>query len=335
MLGQSTYRISFSLKIVMALITACALFLLSLLLGAASISLDDLWLAIRTPAANSLTLAIHEIRFPREIAAVLVGSALSVAGAIMQGITRNPLADPGLLGLTAGANAALVLSFILLPSIPYYGIIMVCFIGAAIGVLLVFGISSLNKGSLSTFRIVLAGSVVSSFLFAMGEVLAIYFKVSKEVAMWTAGGLIGTDWTQIRIITPIMLIGIAAAILLSRELTVLSLSEEAAVGLGQKTIRVKILLFIIIILLSGASVALVGRMAFIGLMVPHIVRLFTGKDYKYIIPMSAIVGAGFMLFADTLGRTINAPFETSAAAIIAVIGLPFFILIVRKGGKSL
>jgi iron complex transport system permease protein len=124
------------------------------------------------------------------------------------------------------------------------------------------------------------------------------------------------------------------ALFFSRQLTILSLNEEVAVGLGQKTTQIKLILFIVIILLAGASVALVGNMVFIGLMVPHIVRSIVGTDYRYIIPMSAIIGAAFMLLADTLGRTIYSPYETPVAAIISIIGLPFFLFIVRKGGKT-
>lgn len=132
---------------------------------------------------------------------------------------------------------------------------------------------------------------------------------------------------------PIIIIGIIISLLLSRQLTILSLNEEVAVGLGQKTIQIKTILFFVVILLAGTSVALVGNMAFIGLMIPHIVRALVGTDYRYIIPSSAIVGGIFMLFADTLGRTINAPYETPVAAIVAAVGLPFFLIIIHKGGK--
>lgn len=152
--------------------------------------------------------------------------------------------------------------------------------------------------------------------------------------MWTAGGLIGTSWSQLEIIVPFIVLGILLAVFLSRQLTILSLSEEVAVGLGQKTMQIKTVLFVVIILLTGASVALVGNMTFIGLMVPHIVRAIVGTDYRFIIPMSAIAGGSFMLFADMLGRTMNAPYETPVAAIVAMMGLPFFLFVVRKGGKA-
>lgn len=292
-----------------------------------------MWLALTTVKSQEISL-IREIRLPREIAAIFVGMALSVSGAIMQGLTRNPLADPSMLGLTAGANAALAITIALIPSTNYFGIMVACFIGAAIGSILVFGIGVMKEGGFSPLRIVLAGTAVSAFLYAISEGVGIYFKISKDVSMWTAGGMIGTTWHQLRVIVPFIIMGVLLSLFLSRQLTILSLSEEIAVGLGQKTVYIKFVLFLVIILLAGASVALVGNMAFIGLMVPHIVRANVGTDYRLIIPFSAILGATFMLFADTLGRTINAPYETPFAAIVALIGLPFFLVIVHKGGNK-
>jgi iron complex transport system permease protein len=144
----------------------------------------------------------------------------------------------------------------------------------------------------------------------------------------------GTSWKQLQLIVPFIVAGILIALVLSRQLTILSLSEDVAVGLGQKTTRIKVILFAVTILLAGASVALVGNMAFVGLMIPHIVRAIVGTDYRFIIPMSGILGASFLLLADTLGRTINAPYETPVAAIISMLGLPFFLFIVQKGGKA-
>ena len=310
------------------------MFIVAMVFGAADITVKDVWLALTSNASGEKLSIIREIRLPREVAAIFVGAALAVSGAIMQGITRNPLADPGLLGLTAGANAALAITIAFIPSANYFGIMIACFIGAAIGAMMVFGIGAMKKGGFSPLRIVLAGAAVSAFLYAIAEGIGIYFKVSKDVSMWTAGGMIGTSWGQLQLIIPFIIIGIFISLFLSRQLTILSLNEEVAVGLGQKTTQIKTILFIIIILLAGASVALVGNMAFIGLMVPHIVRAIVGTDYRFIIPMSAIIGATFMLFADTLGRTINAPYETPVVAIVAMIGLPFFLFIVRKGGKA-
>jgi iron complex transport system permease protein len=310
------------------------MFSIAMVLGAADTTFKDVWLALFSNQTSEKILILQEIRLPREVAAIVVGAALAVSGAIMQGMTRNPLADPGLLGLTAGANAGLAIILALLPAANYYGIMLACFIGATVGASLVFGISAVKKGGFSPFRIVLAGAAISAFLFAISEGIAIFFKISKDVSMWTAGGVIGTTWSQLQIIVPFILIGIIISIFLSRQLTILSLNEEVAVGLGQNTTRVKAFLFVIVIVLAGAAVALAGNLAFVGLLVPHIVRTIVGTDYRFILPMSTIVGGTFMLLADTIGRTLNAPYETPVAAIVAMIGLPFFLFIIRKGGKE-
>lgn len=326
--------IPYLVKLLTGIAVFVCMFGISLVFGAADISVRDVWLALVSSTSNDQISIIREIRLPREVAALFVGAALAVSGAIMQGMTRNPLADPGLLGLTAGANAALAITIAFLPSANYFWTMVACFIGAAVGASLVFGIGAIKKGGFSPIRIVLAGAAISAFLYAIAEGIGIYFRISKDVSMWTAGGTIGTTWGQLSIIVPFILIGMAISFFLSRQLTILSLSEEVAVGLGQKTGRIKAILFAVIIILAGASVALVGNMAFIGLMIPHIVRVFVGTDYRFILPMSAIVGATFMLLADTLGRTINAPYETPVVAIVTVAGLPFFLAIVRKGGKA-
>ncbi|WP_257349836.1 FecCD family ABC transporter permease [Pseudalkalibacillus decolorationis] len=331
---QQPKTISFILKLVLSVFVFVGSFIVAMVLGAADTSTKDVLLALTSQTLTDTTLMIREIRLPREIGAIFVGAALSVSGAIMQGITRNPLADPGLLGLTAGANAALAVTIAFIPAANYFGIMIACFIGAAVGAIMVFGMGTMRRGGFSPFRIVLAGAAVSAFLYAIAEGIGIYFKISKDVSMWTAGGIIGTTWNQLQVLIPFISIGILISLVLSRQLTILSLNEEVAVGLGQKITQIKAVLFVVIILLAGASVALVGNMAFIGLMVPHIVRGIVGTDYRAILPMSAVLGASFMLLADTLSRTINAPYETPVAAIVSMLGLPFFLFIVRKGGKA-
>ncbi|WP_153721639.1 FecCD family ABC transporter permease [Sporosarcina cascadiensis] len=330
---QRKITIPFSIKLLASMLLLLAIFMLAMKLGAAHTSWRDVRLSF-TGSKESGAMILKEIRMPREIGALAVGAALAVSGAIMQGMTRNPLADPGLLGLTAGANAALAITLALLPGVNYFGIMIACFIGSAAGALLVFGIASAKRGGFAPIRLILAGAAISTFLFAIAEGVGLYFKISKNVSMWTAGGVIGTTWGQLQIIVPVILAGIFIAVLLSRQLTLLSLNEEVAIGLGQNTLKVKAILFVVIILLAGSAVALVGNLAFVGLMIPHIVRAIVGTDYRFIIPVSAVIGGSFMLLADILGRTLQAPFETPVAALIAVIGLPFFLVIVRKGGRA-
>lgn len=327
---------SFPFKLVLALLAMTLAFVASILVGAKEVSVADIWSAISgSNAAGEDISVIRELRLPREIGALLVGAALGVSGAIMQGLTRNPLADPGLLGVTAGANAALAVVFAFMPAAGYFGVMIACFIGAGTGVLFVFGLLALRGKTLSPLRMVLAGAAVSALLSAAADAISLEFKISKSVSMWTSGGLIGTSWEQLRLLAPIILAGVAISVLLARHLTVLSLNESTAVGLGLNTRWVKLALYAVITLLAGAAVALVGNLAFVGLMIPHLVRAFAGTDYRSILPLSAVGGGMFMVLADIAARMLNAPLETPIAAIIAILGLPFFLFIVRKGGKSL
>ncbi|ALA70558.1 iron ABC transporter [Geobacillus stearothermophilus 10] len=306
----------------------------SMRVGVADTTWSDVWQALFSDQQGKQLDLIRELRLPRETAAAFVGAGLSVAGAIMQGMTRNPLADPGLLGLTAGANAALAATLAFFPSAGYIAITFACLAGSAAGAGVVFGIGAARKGGFSPLRIVLAGSAVSALLFAIAEGIGLYFHISKDVSMWTSGGVAGASWKHLAVMIPLVLVGLGIAVAFSRQLTILSLSEDVAVGVGQKTSVVKAWLFFVVFLLTGASVAIAGNITFIGLMIPHLVRAIAGADYRFVIPLSATVGAGAMVLADTAARTIHAPFETPVAAIIAVIGLPFFLFVVRKQGRG-
>ncbi|HBU81095.1 MAG TPA: iron ABC transporter permease [Paenibacillus sp.] len=325
----------FATKLLGSVLVLIVCFIIAMMFGAEETTFRNLWLTLTSATKSDNILILREIRLPRELAAMLIGAALAVSGGIMQGITRNPLADPGLLGLTSGANMALALAFVFMPTLGYFGIMIACFVGAALGAVLVIVLGSMRKGSLSPIRVVLAGAAVSAFMYAISDGISIFFKISKDVSMWTSGGLIGTTWGQIQAIAPVILIGLVIVPFLSNQINILSLSDEVATGLGQKLVLVKTILFMLVIVLTGASVALIGNMAFVGLMIPHIVRKMVGTDYRYIIPVSIFAGASFMLLAETLGRTINAPYETPVVAIASMLGLPFFLFVVRRGGKTL
>ncbi|TKI53740.1 iron ABC transporter permease [Lysinibacillus mangiferihumi] len=328
-----THRFPFRLQVLLALLVLAVLVALSLSMGAANTSLQDVYQAIIGQESGKHYTILREIRFPRIIAAIFVGSALAVAGAIMQGVTRNPLADPGLLGLTAGANAALAFMLALLPQSSYYMLILACFIGAGIGMIIVYSIGISTKRGFSPLKLVLAGAAVSALLQAVADGTGILFKIAKDVSMWTSGGLVGTTW-QALIIVPFIIIGLVIAFIFSRQLTILSLNEEVAVGLGQNTTLIKVMMMFVVVILAGSAVALVGNLAFIGLMVPHIVRALVGTDYRFVLPMSALIGGLLMVIADLLARIVNAPYETPVVAIISILGLPFFLLLVRKGGRQ-
>lgn len=323
---------------VIVLIVSTLLLLVSIGLGisvgAADLDFFAVWRAIfQFDATRQADQIVMSLRLPRELGAALVGAAFAVSGAMMQGLTRNPLAEPGLLGLNAGASLALACIYAFLPGSSYLSIMLLSFVGAGIGAGIVFGLGSLKAGGMSPIRITLAGAAVSTLLTALAEGIAIYYQVSQDLAFWIAGGVSGVNWSQLQIVTPVVLIGILLAILFSRELTILSFGEEVAKGLGQRTFFIKSILMVIVFILAGAAVSIVGAVAFIGLMVPHMIRFFVGTDFRWILPCSAIVGSLLMVVADTIAKTINAPFETPVGAVVAIAGIPFFFYLVRRGGR--
>lgn len=304
--------------------------------GAADIQLRTVWEAIFcfNPDLTQHQI-IHELRLPRVLAAALVGACFAVAGALMQGMTRNPLADSGLLGLNAGAAFALALCFAFFPGLPYPYIILYSFVGAALGAGLVYGIGSLSRQRLTPIRLTLAGAAVSALLVALSEGIAIYYRVGQDMAFWYAGGVAGVTWSQLKWMAPLVAGALTGSLLISRSITLLSLGDEVATGLGERTGRVKTLAILNVLALAGAAVSVAGPISFIGLMVPHIARFLVGVDYRWIIPSSAVLGSLLMVLADMGGRILNPPYETPVGTIIALLGVPFFLYLARQERRNL
>lgn len=309
---------------------------LSVSVGAANIDLAAVWRSILSyDPSREVDQIIISIRLPRELGAALVGAALAVSGAIMQGMTRNPLADPGLLGLNAGATFAFACLLAFHSQSTYLSVMIVSFLGAGIGAGMVYGLGALKRGGMSPIRITLAGAAVSALLTALGEGIALKYKMSQDLAFWIAGGVSGTNWLQLKLMFPVVLAGILLAIAYSHALTVLSFGDDVAKGLGQRASKTKGVLLLIVLMLAGSAVSLVGSIAFVGLLVPHMCRFLVGTDYRWVIPCSAVVGSIVLVLADTAARMVNPPFETPAGAIVSMIGLPFFLYLARKGGRKL
>lgn len=317
-------------------IAVCLMAVLSIVLGSADISSQVVFDAIfNFDPSNLEHQVIVELRIPRTIGDIAIGAAFAVAGAIMQGITRNPLADTGLLGINAGAAFGLAVSFALFPGLSYGGVVFFSFLGAAFATIVVYGVISFNRGKLSPVRLVLAGSVVGIFLSSLSQAIAMYFKIGQEITFWTAGGVAGIRMEQLRIIIPFIAIALIASIFLSRSISMLSLGEDVALGLGLNINRAKIMCILVVLSLAGTSVALAGSISFVGLIIPHIVRYFVGVEYQKIIPCSIVTGSLFMLTADLISRTINPPYEVPVGLIFSLIGVPFFLYISRTERRSL
>lgn len=278
-------------------------------------------------------LILRDLRMPRVIASALIGCALSLSGAVMQGLTRNPLADTGLLGLNAGAGFALAICYAWLPGLTYGMSIVACFIGAGVGGVLVGGIALSGRKKTSPMRLVLSGIAVTTLLTALSQGIALYFGVEQDMMFWTVGGVTASNWDQVTLMLPLILIGVVVLLVMSPKITLLSLGEDIAKGLGLNTRWVYTICFLFVILLAGIAVSIVGSIAFVGLMTPHMARYFVGADYRRIIPVSGMLGSLLLVLADLLSRTLHPPFEVPIGALIAVVGVPFFLHLARKEKK--
>ncbi|SFQ03259.1 FecCD family ABC transporter permease [Salibacterium halotolerans] len=308
----------------------------SITFGAASIKLTTVWEALFAFNPDlSDHQVIQEIRLPRVLSAVFVGSFLAVSGAIMQGMTRNPLASPAILGVSDGAAFAIAIAFAFFPGTSYVGLMGWSFAGAGLGALLVFGVGMFSKGGITPAKLALAGVAVGAMLSSFSTAIAIQFDVAQDMTFWFAGGLAGIEWTSIQMLLPVAVVGLGIAFLISRAVTILSLGEEVSRGLGQRTTLIKVLGIITVLLLTGAAVAVAGRIGFIGLVIPHITRFLAGMDYRWLIPCSAVLGALLLVLSDLGARMVNAPYETPVGAITALIGIPFFLYLARGEGRGL
>ncbi|MGM0779335.1 MAG: FecCD family ABC transporter permease [Bacillota bacterium] len=305
--------------------------LASIGLGAIWISPSVVWDSFVSFQAGQIEhQLIREVRIPRALAAALIGAALAVAGTIMQGITRNPLADPSIIGITHGAGLAIAISLAFVSSGSYWILLIWSFAGSAAGAVLVLSFSMISKERISPVTLTLAGAALSTLFSALSTGIALYFQVAQDLSFWFAGGLSGTKWQHVFILLPAVIIGILLSLWISRSLTILALGEEVAAGLGQSQQKVRWIGLIAVILLSGAAVSIAGAIGFIGLVVPHIVRILIGSDYRWLIPLSAIAGALLLVLADIGARMINPPFETPVSAVTALIGVPFFLYLSRR-----
>ncbi|EJP92248.1 FecCD family ABC transporter permease [Bacillus cereus] len=309
---------------------------LAIAFGAKDIHLQTVWAAVfdYNPKLTQHQI-IYELRLPRVIGAAVVGAAFAVAGAVMQGVTRNPLADAGVLGINAGAMFVVALSFAFFPHMPYSYLMIVSFIGAVLSTVLIFIIGSATSGGLTPMRLTIAGAVMAALLHSLSSGVAIYYDLSQDLAFWYAGGVAGVKWEHLKFLVPIILITIVFATALGRSISLISMGDDVATNLGVKTNRTRILGMIMVVILAGVSVSAVGSIGFVGLVIPHIARKLVGVNYQLIIPMSALLGAILLVLADLGARTVNPPKELAIGIMVALVGVPFFLYIARKVGSEL
>ena len=307
----------------------------SISLGAKNIDIQTIISSIFSDKNEINTKIIRDVRIPRAIAAALVGGFLAVSGAIMQGITRNPIAEPSVMGITQGATFMIAVALVLQRIYPNlvlnsFAKMIFAFLGASISGLLVYFISSRSIRKVDPVKLALAGTAMGTLLISLAMGISMYFNLSQELSFWISGGLTSAKWQGVNLLLIVGGIGFVAAMIMAPKITILSLGEEVAIGLGQRTNLVRLVSLIIVIALTGASVSVAGNIVFVGLIVPQIIRGFIGADYKYIIPLSMLFGSVLLVYSDILARMINPPYETPIGSLTALLGVPIFIYLVRK-----
>lgn len=307
-------------------------FISSIKLGAVDIGIKDIIAALLGDKDASNYHIIWNIRLPRIIAGSLVGINLAISGAILQGVLRNPIADPGIIGVSAGAGLFGVTIMILFPEHTSY-VPLAAFLGAILASLIVYSISW--KGGISPLGLILAGVAVASFLGAFLTTLMVFHSDKVQGTInWMAGGLQGRSWREVWMIAPYTIVGFTAALAASKYLNILMLGDDIARGLGIRVELTRLGLIALAAFLAASAVSVAGLLGFVGLITPHAVRLIIGSDYRYLLPFSAIFGAMLIVWADTAARMIFAPVEIPVGVFMAFLGAPFFLYLLRSGLKT-
>nr|WP_254707559.1 iron ABC transporter permease [Rhodococcus pyridinivorans] len=326
--GRSTIGNSVWLLVLLGVLVL--LVIASITIGSRNVDWADIVAALGGATDNIGQGAIAK-RIPRTVLTMLVGAALGLAGAVMQGVTRNPLADPGILGVNMGASLAVVIGMAWFGLWTQTSMIWVAIIGAAAAAVFVYTIGSLGRGGATPLKLALAGAATSAALASfVTAVILPRGDIAGSVRSWQIGGVGGANFDAISQALPFFVVGFAICLLSARSLNSLALGDDMAAGLGERVALARGIASLGAVLLCGAATAIAGPIAFVGLVVPHLCRLLIGIDNRWLLPFSALVGAGLLTAADVVGRIVARPAEIDVGIITALIGAPFFVYIVRR-----
>lgn len=313
------------------IVALCILSLVAIAVGSAGYSISEILRALFSDQKSTIKVIVVNLRLPRLILAILIGSSLSASGALLQSVMRNPLADPGTIGVSAGAGTAATTILLLFPqltnSVPLFA-----FGGAALACFLIYSMAW--KGGVDPTRIILSGVAINSVLGAYNSLLQLMHSDSLEgVLAFMNGSLSGRSWSQVKLLAVYAGIGLLLSFLCIKSANTLQLGDEMAKSLGVKVNLARVCLSAVSAFLAAATVSVAGMIGFVGLVVPHIARLLVGSDYKAMLPTSVLLGAVVLLAADTIGRTIVPGMEIPVGIVMSVTGGPFFLYMLRKKGK--
>jgi iron complex transport system permease protein len=322
---RKSYRLSVILALLLLLVVV---FFVSCSLGAYKVAIPQVFRAIFKEKDSVAHSIIYNVRVARNFVAVCVGICLALSGAILQGVMRNPLASPNIIGVSSGAGLGAMLVLIVAPHLNYL-LTPVAFIGGLITTMLIYTLSW--KNGINPFRMVLAGIAVSSLLGAFNNAILIFYSDRVQSALgFMVGSLASRTWVHFRMIWPYALFGLVLTFVGAGKLNILAHGDEMATGLGLRVELTRVVFIMLASLLAAASVSIVGILGFVGLIVPHIIRLIIGSDYRYLFPASALLGAIVVVLCDTVSRLIFLPIELHVGIAMSIIGVPFFLYLLRR-----
>ncbi|WP_100814126.1 FecCD family ABC transporter permease [Microbacterium lacus] len=302
----------------------------SLAFGARDVSLTEIFAALGGGAEDVGEAAVT-LRMPRTVLAMLVGAALALSGCAMQAITRNPLADPGILGVSSGAALAVVIGIAFFGLSNPYSYIGVATLGAAGASAFVYAVGSMGRGGATPLKLALAGAAsAAAFSSLVSAILLPRVDILETFRFWQIGGVGGASWDRILVVAPFLGLGALICLISARGMNSLALGDDMAAGLGVRVGQTRLLAAVGAVILAGAATAIAGPIGFVGLVVPHLCRLLVGTDHRWLLPFSAIAGAALLTLADVIGRLITRPEEIDVGIVTAFIGAPVFIWIVRR-----
>lgn len=302
----------------------------SLKIGAFSYQFSEVWYHLTTDDSSNEAIIMQEVRLPRLLMTLLVGGNMAVAGAMIQALTRNPLASPSVLGINAGASFFVVAAIVFFPSLTGIALAGMGFAGGIVASSIIFLMTAVLQGGKMLIKIALIGVVIQSLFASATQTLLIFNEESiNQILIWLTGTLAGSVWNNVYILATVSIFGFLLSLSHSRSLFVMSLGDETARSLGQRVQFQKFITITLAVLLAGCSVAFTGPIGFIGLIIPHIVRYLVGNSYYFILPVSALAGANLLLAADILSRFVSYPAETPVGIVTAFIGAPYFIYLAR------
>lgn len=332
--GAARLRRPTSVRVLWLLIGAAVIVVLCILsvsFGVRTVSLDDIVAALSGQDDTVSQAAIIK-RIPRTVLAILVGAALALSGAAMQAVTRNPIADPGILGVTNGASLAVVFGLAFFGLANPFSQMAVAIVGAGIAAVFVYSVGSLGRGGATPLKLALAGAATSAALGSLiSAVMLPRVDLLQTFQSWQVGGVGGAEWPRIAITAPVLALGALICFMCARGMNSLALGDDMAAGLGERVFRTRLVSAVGAVILAGAATAIAGPIGFVGLVIPHMCRMLIGTDHRWLLPFSALGGAALLLVSDIIGRVIAPSSEEIQVGIItAVIGAPFFIWIVRR-----